>query len=166
MFIDTSVGFINLDHVLIIERAKRTGDNDTLHTTTGKTISCRIYGGGDDEYLYGGTVTPAAPGTTAIYLTCGRPDGKRPTEDDLWQNEEPIIAWRDCYGDLTPIRLQQYPMPNHALLLLPVGSRFRELAFEGASFDNLDEARQHVLAGAQEEWDRQQRKANACSTSR
>jgi hypothetical protein len=159
-FVSTIDGrLINLDHVVMIRSKQNKGDDDVLEMTEGSgrtTIHGMLLP--DLDQLDGALIPASPPGTATVFWYNAWSGGARPTE--VFQRLEPIIAWRDEGPYLEPVFLQELAPHSHPYLRFDKGC-YRELAYDGAIYDSLEEVKAAILCEAQGVWDGLQARCEA-----
>jgi hypothetical protein len=149
-FLETDKGWVNVAHITrITERHADDCSSATLYGPTGEVLG-RIGQMTTDIDDLTAPIVPAAAGQFAkiIYVWSHI---RRPTEQDVWVDEQPIVAWSlRTFGDREPILPEE--ISNGTVLICLPGGKLLEP--DHARFDDIAEAKQHLLDRAQAEWDR------------
>lgn len=104
MFVSTDGGYVNLDHVAEVQY---TADGRSLlfKSADGRALGKMRDAGAIDLEELTAAIVAAAKGATAVsILVCHTDD--RPTEDDLFVERVPVVAWRLAFGGAIPVLIE------------------------------------------------------------
>lgn len=155
---------VNLDH---IARVKFNGrDGYSLLDRNGEPLG-EVEDGEDTTLSL--TIIPAAAGVFATVVSCDFHRSERPTEDDIWADRVPVVAWSIEISGMnhtaTPITAGAVADEDHVLIEWPDGKLDET---HNAIYENLDKAKASILRHAQNQWDISKRlkEEKAASSSR
>jgi hypothetical protein len=155
-FVETDDGWVNLDHVLKVERAK-VGERLLFLDRAGEIVA-KLDSRGIDANELLAPVMPAAPGTAAVCIWVATDEG-RPEEKDVIVTERAVIGWRFGYHEYpTPVLCEPWTPGEHVLLRQPDDSL---VIADDCTFASVEDAKAGLLAHAQRRWDEQRVDAKA-----
>lgn len=160
-WIETSKGYVNLDHAVRLERPttdlKRDWETWKVYLPGGLHLEGRIL---KDVWMPTvlANVVPAAAGQEAVALMAiDNYDSARPAGVDVVRY--PVVAWRvisdDPSAQPTPVLPVPWASNEHIFFVLPEG-RLLKMDGNGEEFSDLEDAKAAVLLEAQAQWDRRQ----------
>lgn len=158
MFLQTDEGYVNLNFVRQIRRLKAVHGvtQYILFDAAGAKIT--TYTAGNDGQLHFDDVLPAptvgaAAGTTVLLVSV-TDDVIRPGEEDVFVQEQPVVAWRLNRYRSEPVLADHLRSEQTVLLPCPGG---KVLLAGDQLFDSIEQAKATLLKRAQRKWDEEHR---------